>query len=70
VGRARADDLPALRSFAAGLKREGDTVVAGLSLPWNNGPTEGAVNRIKVLKLQMFGRANLDLLRLRILHPI
>lgn len=31
-------------------------------------PVEGQVNRIKMLKRQMFGRANLDLLRIRVLH--
>jgi transposase len=29
---------------------------------------EGQVNRIKQLKRQMYGRANFDLLRLRVLH--
>jgi transposase len=45
-------------------------VVAGLTLPWSNGPTEGRVNRIKALKRGMYDRTNLDLLRLRILRPI
>jgi transposase len=30
-------------------------------------PVEGHVNRLKMLKRQMFGRANLDLLRRRVL---
>jgi transposase len=70
IERVRADDLPALHAFATGLEREWDAVVAGLMLPWSNGPTEGAVNRIKALKRSMYGRATLDLLRLRILHPV
>jgi transposase len=42
-------------------------VTAGLSLPFNSGPVEGNVNRIKMLKRQMYGRANFDLLRKRVL---
>jgi transposase len=42
-------------------------VRAALSLPWSNGPTEGHVNRLKLLKRQMYGRAGLDLLRMRAL---
>jgi transposase len=57
-----------LQTFATGLQRDGQAVIAGLTLPWSNGQTEGQVNRLKVLKRQMYGRANLDLLRLRVLH--
>jgi transposase len=62
-----ASGLPALRSFTIGLRRDQDAVTAGLTLPWNSGPVEGHVNRIKTLKRQMYGRANPDLLRKRIL---
>jgi transposase len=57
----------ALRSFVAGLRTDLDAVTAGLTLPWNSGPVEGTVNRIKTLKRQMYGRAHLDLLRKRVL---
>lgn len=62
-----ADDLPALHSFVRGLRRDFDAVTAGLTLPWSSGPVEGHVNRIKMIKRQMFGRAKPDLLRKRIL---
>jgi len=39
-----------------------------LSLPISNGQTEGHVNRLKLLKRQMYGRARFDLLRLRVIH--
>lgn len=42
-------------------------VTAGLTLPYSSGPVEGTVNRIKMIKRQMFGRANFDLLRKRVL---
>ncbi|WP_084515697.1 transposase, partial [Nocardia acidivorans] len=62
-----ADDQPALHSFVRGLRRDQDAVTAGLTLHWNSGTVEGHVNRIKMLKRQMFGRAKPDLLRKRIL---
>jgi len=65
IDAVRTDDLPALHSFATGLTRDQDAVIAGLTLPFSNGPTEGTVNRLKYLKRSMFGRANLDLLRRR-----
>jgi transposase len=62
-----ADDLPALHSFATGIQRDLAAVTAGLTLPHSSGPVEGQVNRIKMIKRTMFGRANFDLLRKRIL---
>ena len=59
---------PALRSFTAGLRRDLDAVTAGLTLEHSSGPAEGHVTRIKMLKRQMYGRANLDLLRKRVVH--
>ncbi|MCU1682820.1 MAG: Mobile element protein [Amycolatopsis sp.] len=64
----RSDDLPALHSFVTGLRHDLTAVTAGLTLLWSNGPTEGAVNRIKMLKRQTYGLASFSLLRKRILH--
>jgi transposase len=58
---------PDLHSFTAGLTRDLAAVVNGLSLPYSSGAAEGAVNRIKTLKRQMYGRARFDLLRKRVL---
>ncbi|WUV04648.1 ISL3 family transposase [Actinoallomurus sp. NBC_01490] len=60
-------DLPELRSFVTGLRRDLDAARAGLTLPYSSGKVEGQVNRIKMIKRQMYGRANPDLLRKRIL---
>jgi len=57
-----------LANFAAHLVRDQDAVLAALRLPWNNGPVEGHVHRLKLIKRQMYGRANFDLLRLRVLN--
>lgn len=67
--KMEADDLPALHSFVAGLRRDHGAVVAGLTLRWSSGPVEGHVNRLEMLERQMFGRTNLDLLRGRVLAP-
>jgi transposase len=67
ITKVEHDELPQLRSFAAGLKRDLAAVVNGLSLPYSSGAVEGTINRIKMLKRQMYGRAHLDLLRKRVL---
>lgn len=56
------------KSFLSGVRRDLAAVQNAFSLPWSNGQTEGQVNRLKFLKRQMFGRANFDLLRARVLH--
>lgn len=62
-----ADDLPALHSFATGIRRDLDAVTNGLTLEHSSGAVEGGVGRLKMLKRQTFGRANFDLLRARVL---
>jgi transposase len=59
----------ALAGFASRLLRDQDAVRAALQLPWSNGPVEGHVHRLKLIKRQMYGRASFDLLKLRVLHP-
>jgi transposase len=66
---AQASLLPELRQFVSGLLRDKAAVIAALKYPWSNGPVEGHINRLKLIKRQLFGRANFDLLRLRVLHP-
>jgi hypothetical protein len=61
------DDLPQLHSFTSAIRRHQAAVTNGLTLAHRSGAVEGNVCRIKALKRQMFGRANLDLLRKRIL---
>ena len=67
IAAVDADDQPDLHSFTTGLKRDHAAVTNGLTLPHSSGAVEGAVNRIKVYKRQMYGRAKLDLLRKRVL---
>jgi transposase len=62
-----AAEKTALRSFAKSLRGDGAAVRAAIELPWSNGPTEGHINRLKMVKRQMYGRAGFDLLRARVL---
>jgi transposase len=68
--RVEADDQPQLHSFAHGIRRDQQAVTAGLALPYSSAAMEGNVNKIKMIKRQMYGRAGFALLRKRvILHP-
>ncbi|WP_250293729.1 transposase [Streptomyces atroolivaceus] len=62
-----ASQLPGLTGFALHLLRDLDAVTAGLTLDWSSGSIEGAVNRIKKIKRQLYGRAGFELLRKMIL---
>jgi len=66
--KATATSIREIRGFARHLQRDLAAVEAALRLPWSNGQTEGQITRLKLLKRQMYGRAKLDLLRIRVLH--
>jgi transposase len=61
-------DIEPLAQFAEGLQEDLPAIQAGLTLPWSNGVTEGQVNRLKLLKRQAYGRAQVALLRQRMLQ--
>ena len=65
--QAGASIVRELRRFAAGLRKDWPAVTAGLTVPYSSGTVEGHVNRIKMIKRQMYGRAKPDLLRKRVL---
>jgi transposase len=67
ITSAEHDTLTPLAGFARHLRHDHDAVLHGLSLPYSSGPVEGNINRLKMLKRQMFGRASLELLRKRVL---
>ncbi len=67
ITAVEGDTLTPLDGFARNLRRGLDAVRHGLTLPHSSGPVEGNINRLKMLKRQMFGRASLDLLRKRVL---
>jgi transposase len=67
LAHAFASGVAPLQRFAIGLRADYEAVKAGLMLPWSTGPVEGQINRLKMLKRSMFGRAKLDLLSQRFL---
>jgi transposase len=57
-----------IKSFANGLLRDLPAVEAAFTSPWSQGQVKGHVNRLKTIKRKMYGRANFDLLKARVLH--
>jgi transposase len=70
IGKVDADDLPDLHAFTTGLRRDHQAVTNGLTLPSSSGPVEGNINRIKMLKRQMYGRARLRAAPKRVLLAV
>ncbi|BAZ50324.1 transposase [Nostoc sp. NIES-4103] len=67
LNKAKNSSVSLLRRFAVGLESDYDAVKAGVTMPVSNGPVEGHINRLKMLKRQMYGRAKIDLLERRFL---
>lgn len=65
--KAENSSVEALQQFAEGLRGDYDAVRAAMTLAVSNGPVEGQINRLKMLKRQMYGRAGMELLRRRFL---
>ena len=66
----KASQIRELQSFVTGVERDKVAVVAGLTLPQNNGLVEGKVNKLKLIKRMGYGRAAFPLLRQRVLHAL
>jgi transposase len=66
--QAEHSGLAELKSFAQGIRRDYAAVRAAFSSSISNGQVEGQVNRLKLIKRQLFGRATFDLLKQRVLH--
>jgi transposase len=65
---ASCSEVNELEGFARGLSQDYEAVKAALKYEWSSGQVEGQINRLKMIKRQMYGRANLDLLKARFLH--
>jgi transposase len=63
--QAATSSLGGFRRLAKSFQRDYAAIKAGVTLPWSTSPVEGHINRLKILKRQMFGRARLDLLHRR-----
>jgi len=66
----RAGPENAQRRFVVNLDTDHDAVRAALTHPHSNGPAEGHVNRLKLLKRSSHARASFELLRKGILHQL
>jgi transposase len=64
IERARAS---LVASFASGVTKDEAAVRAAITLPWSNGQTEGQITRLKLVRRQMYGRGNIDLLQARLI---
>jgi transposase len=51
--RAENTGIHALQRFVRTLQQDLGTVEAAIQQPWSNGPVEGQMNRLKLLKRQM-----------------
>lgn len=68
--RAYNSIVSPFKRFAKSLSEDYSAVKAAITMSWSNGPVEGQINRLKMLKRQMYGRAKLDLLTRRFLLQI
>jgi len=62
LGEVASCGLPDIQTLATSLLREREAFLAAITLPWSNGPTEGVVNKIKLIKRQMYGRGSFETL--------
>lgn len=67
---AEACPCPPIQRFAHRLRADYAAIAAGIAEPWSNGPVEGQIHRLKLLKRQMYGRAGFALLRTRMLYRV
>lgn len=65
--QAARSTLAPLRGFARSLEQDMDAVMNALTYPWSNGRVQGYINKLKLLKRQMYGRAGIELMKRRFL---
>jgi transposase len=68
--QAEHSGLPEFKKMAKGIRQDYAAVKAAFSSEWSNGQVEAQVNCLKLQKRIVFGRANFDLLRLRVLSRV
>src|SRR5215831_9697856 len=67
IENVKRSEFGRLVRFAYGLQKDISAVAAAVDTPWSSGQVEGQINRLKMIKRQMFGRAGFELLRARVL---
>jgi transposase len=67
IVRAKRCEFGPVVRYAYGLEKDTSAVAAPVDTPWSNGQVEGQINRLKMIKRRMYGRAGFELLRARVL---
>jgi transposase len=68
IAEAEKSSLSEIQTFARGVRQDEAAIKAAVILPYSNGQVEGQVNRLKLIKRSMYGRASFGLLRQRVLR--
>jgi transposase len=68
--KVKGSQIAELSRLVRSIERDKAAVLAGLTLPYNNGVVEGKINKLKLIKRMLFGRAEFPLLRQRVLHAL
>jgi transposase len=68
IENAISSNIKEIKGFAKGLLSDIEAIENGVKLPWSNGPVEGLVNKLKIIKRQMYGKASFELLRKRLVN--
>ena len=63
---SESSEAESMRQFVRGLRQDYAAVRQAFSSEWSNGQVEGQVNRLKIIKRQMYGRAGFELLKRRV----
>jgi Transposase and inactivated derivatives len=68
INKYSESSIKSIKSFAKGLLLDYDAVKNSVVSHLSNGFVEGNNNKIKFIKRAMYGRAKIDLLRVKVLH--
>lgn len=63
-------DIPEIQSFLSYVRKDKQAIRASFEYSFSNGPIEGQINRLKLIKRMLYGRASVQLLRKRVLYHI
>ncbi len=65
--RYEKSQIRGVRTFVRGIQNDLEAVTNAIKYEWSNGVVEGHVNRVKVKKREMYGRAGFDLLMRKVI---
>jgi transposase len=70
INKVLSTNIKEFKSFVNGLLKDISAVKNAIIYHYSNGLAEGHINRLKVIKRIMYGRANLDLLKIKCLYQL